>query len=71
MPEGRFPKELFSQEWKTKLHRGRQRKTQCRVINDVIVSLGLDKAEWLEDIERGESSSASYLACIDECISER
>ena len=33
--------------------------------------LGLDKAEWLEDIERGESSLASYLACIDECISER
>ena len=30
-----------------------------------------DKAEWLEDIERGESSLASYLACIDECISER
>ena len=35
------------------------------------MSLGLDKAEWLEDIERGESSLASYLACIDECISER
>ena len=32
------------------------------------MSLGLDKAEWLEDIERGESSSAS---CIDECISKR
>ena len=32
------------------------------------MSLGLDKAEWLEDIERGESS---FLACIDECISER
>ena len=35
------------------------------------MSLRLDKAEWLEDIERGESSLASYLACIDECISER
>ena len=31
----------------------------------------MDKAEWLEDIERGKSSLASYLACIDECISER
>ena len=35
------------------------------------MSLGLDKAEWLEDIERGESSLASYLACIDECINGR
>ena len=41
------------------------------MIDDLFVSLGLDKAEWLEDIERGESSLASYLACIDEYISER
>ena len=41
------------------------------MIDDLFVSLGLDKAEWLEDIERGENSLASYLACIDECISER
>ena len=34
------------------------------MIDDLFVSLGLDKAEWLEDIERGESSLASYLACI-------
>ena len=36
------------------------------MIDDPYVSLGLDKAEWLEDIERGESSLASYLACISE-----
>ena len=41
------------------------------MIDDLFVSLGLDKAEWLEDIERGESSLTSYLAGIDECISER
>ena len=35
------------------------------------MSLGLDNAKWLEDIERGESSLASYLACIDECIIAR
>ena len=29
------------------------------------------KGEWLEDIERGDSSSASFLACVEECISER
>ena len=68
MPEDRFPKQLFSQEWDQKPRRGRQRKAWGRVIDE---SLGLDKAEWLEDIERGESSLASYLACIDECISEK
>ena len=61
MPE----EKLFSQEWDKKTRRGRQRKTWGRVIDDLFVSLGLDKAEWLEDIERGESSLASYLACID------
>ena len=71
MPEDRFPKQLFSQEWDQNPCRVRQRKTWGRVIDDLFVSLGLDKAEWLEDIERGESSLASYLACIDECISER
>ena len=71
MPEDRFPKQLFNQEWDQKPRRGRQRKTWGRVIDDLFVSLGLDKAEWLEDIEKGESSLASYLACIDECISER
>ena len=41
------------------------------MIDDLFVSLGLDKAEWLEDIEKGGSSLASYWAYIDECISER
>ena len=68
MPEDRFPKQLFSQEWDQKPRRGGQRKTRGRVIDDLFVSLGL---EWPEDIERGESSLASYLACIGECISER
>ena len=41
--------------------RGRQRKTLGRVIDDLFVSLGLDQAKWLEDIERGESSLASLV----------
>ena len=69
MPEDRLPKQLFSQEWNiNRLEVYRQRKTWGRVIDDLFVSLGLER---LEDIERGESSLASYLACIDECISER
>ena len=35
------------------------------------MSLDLDKHEWVEDIKRGESSLASFLACIEESISER
>ena len=49
MPEDRFPKQLFSQEWNRV--RGRQR---SRVIDDLFVSLGLD------DIEGEVSSLASY-----------
>ena len=45
MPEDRFPKQLFSQEWDQKPSRGRQRKTWGRMIDDLFVSLGLDKAE--------------------------
>ena len=27
--------------------------------------------QWLEDIKHGDSSSASFMACVEECISER
>ena len=33
--------------------------------------LDIDKSEWLEDIKHGDSSSASFMACVEECISER
>ena len=39
--------------------------------DELFVSLGLDKREWVEDIKRGESSLASFLASIEESISER
>ena len=34
------------------------------MVDELFVSLGLDKPEWVEDI-------ASFLACIEESISER
>ena len=42
------------------------------MVNDheLFVSLGLDKHEWVEYIKSGESSLASFLACIEESISE-
>ena len=68
MPQDKYTKQLFSQEWNVKPHRGRQRKTWGKVI---FLSLGLDKCEWLEDIEREDSSLASFMSCVEECISER
>ena len=55
MPEDRYPKRLFSQEWNVKPCRGRQRKTWGKVIDDIFLLLGLDKYEWLEDIEKKDS----------------
>ena len=40
------------------------------MVYELFVSLGLDKHERVEDIKRGESSLASFFACIEESISE-
>ena len=40
-------------------------------MDDLFKSLDIDKGEWMEDIERGNSSLDSFLACVEECISER
>ena len=61
MPQHRYPKQLFSQEWNVKPCRGRQRKNWGKVIDDIFLSLGLDKCEWLEDIER--VISRVYAVC--------
>ena len=71
LPEDRYPKQLFNQEWNIKPRRGRQRKVWSRMVDDLFKSLDIDKGEWLEDIEHGDSSSASFLACVEECISDR
>ena len=34
---------------------------------DDLLFLDIVKGEWLEDIERGDSSSASFLAGVEEC----
>ena len=41
------------------------------MVDDLFKSLDIDKGEWLKDIERGDSSSASFLACVEDCIRER
>ena len=35
------------------------------------IHVGLDECEWLEDIEREDSSLATFMSCVEECISER
>ena len=39
MPEDRYPKQLFSREWETKPHRGRQRKAWGRVVDELSLCL--------------------------------
>ena len=57
MPEDRYLNSCFVR----KPLRGRQRTTWGKVIDYTFLSLGLDKCEWLEDIESD----------VEECISER
>ena len=40
-------------------------------MDDLFKSLDIYKSEWLEDIKHGDSSSASFMASVEECISER
>ena len=71
MPEDRYPKQLFNQEWNIKPRRRRTRKVWSRMVDDLFKSIDTDKGEWLEDIKHGDSSSASFKAGVEECISER
>ena len=71
MPEDRYPRQLFRQKWNIKARRGRQRKTWGRVVDDLFASLDINKDEWIEDIERGETSLASFSTCVEDCIRER
>ena len=54
-----------------KPRRGRQRKYWCKVVDNLFSSLGLDKAEWLEDIRKGICSLKSFLGEAGEGIDER
>ena len=71
MPEHRYSRKLFVQEWNVKPRRGRQRKFSCKAVDNLFSSLGLDKAEWLEDIRKGSCSLKSFLGVAGEGIDER
>ena len=71
MPSSRYAKQLFCQEWNVKPRRGRQRKMWDRVVEDIFKSLGINKCEWLEAIEKEEGSLASFMSCVVDSIRER
>ena len=58
LPEDRYPKQLFNQEWNIKPRRGKQRKLWSRMVDGLFKSLDIVKSQWLEDIKHGGSSSA-------------
>ena len=56
---------MFSQDWDAKPRRGRQRKVWSRLVDNFF---DLDKAEWLDEIEKGDNT---FLAMVEESIGER
>ena len=70
MEGDRYPHKLFRQNWNIKRHKGRQRKSWSRIVDDLFSSLGLDKAEWVEDIQKGECSLKGFLSVVGESIDE-
>ena len=57
--------------WNIKPRRGCQRKSWSRVVDDLFSSLDLDKAEWVDDIQKGECSLKGFLSVVRESIDER
>ena len=71
LPGNRYLKKPFNQEWNFKPRRGRQRKCWSIVIDDLFSSLGLDKAEWLHDIQNGDCTMKGFLSIVGDSINER
>ena len=67
----RYPHKLFWQIWNIKPLRGRQRKSWRKVVDDLFSSLDLDKADWVEDIQKGKCSLKGFLSVVGETINER
>ena len=38
------------------------------MVDNLFKSLDINNGEWLDDIEHGDSSSAYFLVCVEECI---
>ena len=51
-----YPRRLFSQDWDAKPRTARLRSVCGRLVDDLFIALhvNVDKAEWLEDREKGD-----------------
>ena len=63
----RYPRQSFDQAWEVKPRRGRQRKCGVKVYSRHYCYI--KRSCWM--VKKGNSSSKSFLACVDECVSER
>ena len=72
MPLSRYPKQLFL-EWNIKPCPVWQcnYKVWKRLEDDIFESLELDKGEWVENINEGDTSIEEFLASVEESIKER
>ena len=71
MPVRRYPRQLFNQEWKVKLRRGRQRKPWNKYVGELFEVLGLHEEELLDDINKGQCPASLFLSNVNECVSTR
>ena len=69
MKGGKYPSQLFDRVVRSR--RGRQRKIRGKRVDDIFEVLLFDKEEFIDDVEKGNSLSKSFLACVDECVSDR
>ena len=67
----RYPRRVFSQDWVAKPRRSRRRKVWSRLVDDLFVAWDIDKAEWLENVGKGDSFLKALIAMVEESIGER
>ena len=70
IPVRRYPRQLFSQEWKVKPRKGRQGKPWNKYVSELFEALGLHE-ELLEDVKKGQYPSSLFLSNLNECVSTR
>ena len=71
MPEDRYPRKVFDNDWDIKPRRGRQRKMWSRIVEELLMALELDREEWLERIKNSDCTKKEFLCLVSESIRDR
>ena len=66
LPEDRYPKQLFNQEWNIKPRRGRQRKVWSRIVDDLFKSLDINSIYVMLEIDFYLSLGRVYMHGLNE-----